>query len=108
MHKVSAFIAEMAKTISDDLRDSVAPDKLQHEVERELEKQILAQTVHAIQEYEGARQYHSHDPAKAVIARRKVLRFMGYCSEMWTAIKRVKGAITSGLDVEDEVGVVEQ
>lgn len=103
MHRVSSFIAEMAKTLSDDLRESVAPDKLQHEVEKELEKQILAQTVNAIGKYRQARDYFSHDPAQAAIKRRQVLRFMGYCSEMWLAIGRVKGAISAGLDPEASV-----
>lgn len=92
MRQVSAFIIEMARAISADLRESVAPDKLQNEVEKELEKQTLAQLVRAISEYSSARDYI---PDQVATKRRQVLRFMGYCSEMWTAIAVVRGAIAA-------------
>jgi hypothetical protein len=96
MRKVSAYILELAKAISDDLRDSLPKDKLQHEVEMELEKQVLANLVHAINEYSAARTYSKSDISLQNIKRRQVLRMMGYCSEMWIAQEQVKGALMGG------------
>lgn len=99
MRRVSAYIIELAKAISDDLRDSLPKDRLQAEVEMELEKQVLANLVKAISEYSGVRQYAQHDLAKSNIKRRQVLRMMGYCSEMWIAQEQVKGMLMGGSDM---------
>jgi ABC-type lipoprotein release transport system permease subunit len=94
--RVSAFLVEFAREISSDLRSHVAPDKLQFEVEMELQKQILSQCVQAIGEYQQAIQFYRSDEVKIAAGRKKVLRFMGYCSEMWVVQDQVKGALTSG------------
>jgi hypothetical protein len=96
MRKVSAYIIELAKAISDDLRDSLPKDKLQHEVEMELEKQVLANLVTAISEYNCARIYNKSDVSLQNIKRRQVLRMMGYCGEMWIAQEQVKGMLMGG------------
>lgn len=101
MHKVSAYIIELAKAISDDLKDSLPKDKLQVEVEMELEKQVLANLVKAIHEYESARTYNKSDISLQNIKRRQVLRMMGYCSEMWIAQEQVKGALMGGVGQVD-------
>lgn len=101
MHQASSFILELARTISDDIRDSVAPEKLQFEVEIELENQILAKTVAALHEYMNSRsKYNREDQTTANIKRRQALRYMGYCNEMWTAIGIVKGALTSSSSID--------
>lgn len=106
MRKVSAYIIELAKAISDDLRDSLPKDKLQHEVEFELEKQVLANLVSAIHEYSNARAYSKSDLSIQNIKRRQVLRMMGYCSEMWIAQEQVKGMLMGGSDmVEAEFSI---
>ena len=96
MRQVSAFILSLANAISDDLREHVAPDKLQYEVELELEKQILAQLVTAIHQYSGVRSGFGADGTQANVKRKQVLRMMGYCSEMWVKTDEVKGALMSG------------
>jgi hypothetical protein len=102
MRRVSAFIMAMASGISDDLRDHVAPDKLQHEVETELQKQILSQLVQAIGEYSTALTYDHISAVKRSAAQKKILRFMGYCSEMWVVQTQVKGALGEGMVQEAE------
>ena len=101
MHRVSAFIAALANGISDDLREHVAPDKLQHEVERELEKQILAQTVRAISEYESACIYSRDNEVVRNAKRKQCLRMMGYCSEMWVTKDAVRAVLAPPSDVEE-------
>lgn len=105
MRQVSAFIQAMAIGISDDLKQHVAPDKLQFEVEKELEKQMLAQLVNAINERSSCMLYGS-DQVKAEAAKKKVLRFMGYVNEMYTVTREVKGALMDGhqpVDTDFEV-----
>jgi hypothetical protein len=95
MRRVSAFILALAEGISSDLAEHVAPDRLQDEVEKELENQMLAQLVKAIGEYNNARMYGS-DHVQQNSKRKQVLRFMGYCNEMWVKTAEVKGALMTG------------
>lgn len=108
MRRVSAFIIALASGIGDDLRDHVAPDKLQFEVEKELENQMLALLVKAIGEYNSARLFQS-DKVQQNTKRKQVLRYMGFCNEMWTKTEEVKGALMTGdlefLDIEDIANV---
>lgn len=105
MRAVSAYITAMAVGISEDLRSHVAPDQLQDVVEKELEKQMLAQLVTAINERSNAMLYGSN-PVTQQSAQKKVLRFMGYVNEMYNVSREVKGALMDGSqpnDVEYEV-----
>ena len=98
MRAVSAYLREFAREISNDLREHIAPDKLQFEVEMELQKQILSQVVQAISEYQSTMVYNRTDLVKLQSGRKKVLRMMGYCSEMWVVQDEIKGVITDGLE----------
>lgn len=90
----------MAIGISEDLKQHIAPDKLQYEVEKELEKQMLNLTVQAISERSQCLLYGS-DNVKANAAQKKLLRFMGYVNEMYVKTEEVKGAIGDGSVVPD-------
>lgn len=106
MRRVSAFLVALANGISDDLRDSVAPDKLQYEVEKELENQMLAHLVKSVGEYNNARLYTS-DNVQQNAKRRQVLRYMGLVGEMWNKTEEVKGALTAGgLNLGEDVDFV--
>ena len=96
MRRVSAYLTAMAQGISDDVSRHVAPDKLQFEVEKELQEQMLAQLVGAVSEYKQAVAYYRTDEVKCNSAKNKVLRHMSYVTEMWTVTNEVKGALERG------------
>lgn len=101
MRKTSAFLAALAAGISDDLRDNVDADKLQDEVEKELENQVLSGLVTAVGEYNSARTYFRSDRPKNAAAQNKVRRYLGFVEEMWARTAEVKGALMAG-ELTDE------
>lgn len=108
--KVSAYIVELAKAITDDLRDSLPKDQLQSAVEEELENQVLAGLVKSIGEYNSARKYSRSDLPQVNSKRRQMMRNMGYVSEMFIKQEQVKAALTVGSsagEVDAEFEVVE-
>lgn len=95
MRFVSSYITSLFEAITDDLRSHIDPEKLQFEVDKEVEKQLLSQLVTAISERNNCISWDS-DLTKCDIAQKKVVRHMKYVNEYYAASQEVKLALASG------------
>lgn len=94
MNKASTYIQLLSDEISDDLRNHIDGDKLQLEVEKEVEKQILSGLVTAISEYNNCASWGEKN--RLAMLRTKIKRNMEYVNELFQANKEITGILISG------------
>ena len=95
MNKASAYIQLLFEEISDDLRRHVDGDKLQDEVQKEVEKQILSGLVQAVGEYSNHLSWN-HDKTKGAALRSKIERNIGYVTELFQVNNDITGVLGAG------------
>lgn len=97
MNKASAYLQLLFSEISDDLKNHVDGDKLQDEVQKEVEKQILSGLVTAVSEYNNCASWG--DKNRLAMLRTRIQRNMEYVQELFQTNKEITGVLTSGSSI---------